>query len=90
MTTDADRLMDVIVEWFRSESSDPWQVKHAIAVLNEAKDMAAAWIESDMEGEQEPNNDCPTCGGSGGGPEHWRCPSCLGSGLRKIVHERED
>ena len=24
--------------------------------------------------------DCGSCGGSGGGPEHWACGSCRGSG----------
>jgi len=27
------------------------------------------------------SNDCPICGGSGGGPEHWRCTSCGGKGV---------
>jgi len=26
------------------------------------------------------NQDCPTCGGSGGGPSPFCCPSCNGTG----------
>jgi rubredoxin len=37
------------------------------------------------EPEEEPDFTCGRCGGSGGGPEHWRCPSCLGSGEDKFA-----
>ncbi len=90
-TTPADRLMDRIIEWIRDEDMT---TAEASAVLDEACDAAGAWIDNTMQDEIEAaeaaNRDCPTCGGSGGGPEHWRCPSCLGSGQRKIVHEREE
>lgn len=32
---------------------------------------------------------CQTCGGSGGGPEHFRCPSCGGTGAKRMSRERQ-
>jgi len=37
--------------------------------------------EPETETEPEPSHiDCPDCGGSGGGDDHWRCPACKGLG----------
>lgn len=35
----------------------------------------------------EEASNCQTCGGSGGGPEHWRCTDCRGTGQRRLQHE---
>ena len=48
--------------------------------------------EGEDEGEAEDSEDCPRCQGSGGGPEHWACPDCGGSGrnLAMARQRRED
>ena len=53
--------------------------------------------ECDGEGEgededEDDSEDCPRCQGSGGGPEHWACPDCGGSGrnLALARQRRED
>lgn len=48
--------------------------------------------EDDDEGSDDDSLDCPRCGGSGGGPEHWQCPDCLGSGRNQALarERRED
>jgi len=41
-------------------------------------------VQFDAEDEAD---DCSTCGGSGGGPEHWRCTSCKGTGIIKTKND---
>lgn len=47
-------------------------------LLGEAANLDVLVVEDD---EPEGLPCCPTCGGSGGGPEHLRCTACGGSGL---------
>lgn len=47
--------------------------------------------ECDGRFDEEPDDgSCYTCGGSGGGEDYWRCPSCHGSGLRRVRREHPD
>ena len=49
-------------------------------------------VDGDDEDSDDDSLDCPRCGGSGGGPEHWQCPDCLGSGRNQALarERRED
>lgn len=43
--------------------------------------------EEDAETDEDPDFSCGVCGGSGGGPEHWACPRCDGSGTNKTARK---
>jgi hypothetical protein len=48
------------------------------------------WHDTVLEPDDEYADCCRTCGGSGGGPEHWRCPTCRGSGIDPAARERDN
>jgi hypothetical protein len=61
------------------------RLESVACILTELKpcDRCGQWAacEDDLCSDcQRDSGDCPVCGGSGGGPEHWRCSACGGSG----------
>ena len=48
---------------------------------------AARQVLVDLSEQEDHDEDCPACGGSGGGEGYWACPACGGSGVSRRARE---
>lgn len=53
-------------------------------------ELRAAGLGPTFEDDEPEDNDCPNCGGSGGGDAPMQCPLCGGSGLKHRRPVREE